>query len=568
MITSNPVYSHTPVEVERGVCAGGHPVSAQAGARAMQQGGNAVDALVAAAFTSFVVEPASCGIGGYGHISIYLAREDRFVSIDAYGRAPLKATPTMFEIDRSIPVTYYGHPFTKGNKAMAGALAPSVPGAVKGFGEAQRSFGKLTWAKVLEPAIEAAEAGGSFTFSDSLSIAARLDDEMIPETQVLLLPGGRPPVTRFDRPEGDRLDTTALARTLKTIARQGPEAFYQGPIAETLGRFIEGKGGILGSADLAAYKTRTLLEPPMAYRGCRYVSCFDQVVYEALNILSGYDLNGLGADSFEYRHLVAEALAIAFTDSMRHYGDPDFVRSPVAGLASKAFAEMRRKAIRLDRALPRPVEAGDPWPFERDGPAYAPLTDPVSLARRDGTSQAAAADAEGNMASTCMSLGSSFGALVYVPELGVFLNNAMQNFDPRPGLPNSIAPGKMPIFAAPTLAAAEGGRGRFAGSGSGGYRIETGVLHTFLNVIDHGMALQRAVDHPRVHSQGGPTSVDPRVGEAVMARLRAAGHELVLEPEMPGRHPFGRICAVAHDPVRNVLTGGAGPSWATSVAGF
>jgi gamma-glutamyltranspeptidase/glutathione hydrolase len=126
----------------------------------------------------------------------------------------------------------------------------------------------------------------------------------------------------------------------------------------------------------------------------------------------------------------------------------------------------------------------------------------------------------------------------------------------------------MPIFAAPAIAAAKGGRGTFAGSGSGGYRIETGVLHTFLNVIDHGMGVQAAVDHPRVHSQGGPTSVDPRIGAAVIERMRDAGHEIVLEPEAPGRWPFGRVCAVAWDGRRKVLAGGAGPSWQTSVAGY
>jgi gamma-glutamyltranspeptidase/glutathione hydrolase len=327
-------------------------------------------------------------------------------------------------------------------------------------------------------------------------------------------------------------------------------------------------GGILSAEDLARYKSRVLLEEPLEYRGHAYVSCFDQVVYEALNILEGFDLPSFGPDSFAYRHLVAEALAIAFTDSMRHYGDPDFVRSPVKGLASRAFADVRRRAIRMDKALSRPVEAGDPWPFDGNGPGASVVTDVRSLARRDGTSQAATADADGNMAATCMSLGSAFGSLVYVPELGFFLNNAMQNYDPRPGLPNSIAPGKMPIFAAPALAVAKDGRGRFAGSGSGGYRIETGVLHTFLNVVDHAMAVQQAVDHPRVHSQGGPTSVDPRVGSEVVARLRSAGHDVVLEPEAPGRWPFGRVCAVTSDPARKRLSGGAGPAWQTAIAGF
>lgn len=570
MITSTPLFTHSLVEVERGVVAGGHRLAAEAGVRVMQAGGNAIDALVAAAFTSFVVEPASCGIGGYGHISIYLAGGERFVSIDAYGRAPLRASAAMFEAEESTGPTYYGHPFSKGNKAMTGPLAIAVPGAVAGFCEAHAAFGRLPLPRVLEPAIEAAEAGTGFTFSDGLSIAARLaaGDRIEGESARMLLPGGRAPVTQFGAPAGERLDTSALARTLQAIAKDGAAAFYSGAIAKALGQAIASLGGILGEQDLAAYRTRKLAEQPLAYRGLSYISCFDQVAYEALNILDGFDLARFGEDSAEARHLIAEALAIAFADSMRHYGDPDFVKSPVKGLASRAFADLRRKLIDPDRALPRPVEAGDPWAFEAEGPGFEVMTDARSLARRDGTSQVATADAEGNMASVCMSLGSSFGSLVYVPEVGCFMNNAMQNYDPRPGLPNSIAPGKMPIFAAPAIVAAQGGRGRLAASGSGGYRIETGVLHAMMNVVDHGMGVQAAVDHPRVHCQGGPTSVDVRVPGEVIERLRSAGHEVIVEAEAPGRWPFGRVCAVTWDEKRKVLSGGAGPSWQTSVAGW
>jgi gamma-glutamyltranspeptidase/glutathione hydrolase len=177
-------------------------------------------------------------------------------------------------------------------------------------------------------------------------------------------------------------------------------------------------------------------------------------------------------------------------------------------------------------------------------------------------------DREGNLASCCISVGSGFGSLVYVPELGIFLNNAMQNYDPRPGLPNSIAPGKMPIFAAPAIVAERDGEGVFAASGSGGYRIEPGVVQTMLNVIDHGMAAQRAVDHPRIHCQGGDTHVDPRVGAAVLAGLEALGHQVVRQPESPGIWAYGRVCAVTRDPATGALSGGAGPGWHTAVAGF
>ena len=195
---------------------------------------------------------------------------------------------------------------------------------------------------------------------------------------------------------------------------------------------------------------------------------------------------------------------------MTHYGDPDFESAPVNGLAHPDFAA-RRRSMRVGKALPWPVEAGDPWPYERFVDAPERIETRAGAPRLSGTSQAAAADREGNVASICMSIGGSFGSLVHVPELGIVLNNAMQNFDPRPDHPNAIKPGKMPIFAAPVLAAARQGEGRFAGAGSGGYRIQSAVLHAFMNVVDHRMRIQRAIDHPRVHCQGRETWVDARI---------------------------------------------------------
>ena len=567
MITSRALYTHAPVEGERGVCSAGHRLAAEAGVRVMREGGNAVDALCAAAFTAFVVEPASCGIGGYGHISLWLAESRRFVSIDAYCRAPLAARDDMFEAAPG-SATYYGHPFTMGDRAATGPLAPAVPGAVAGFCEAQAKYGRLALERVLAPAIEAADAGVDFKFSDRLGVLDRVPEaEPSAETLSVLMPGGRFPRGGGGEPP-DRMDTRPLARTLRLIARKGPGGFYRGRVAAAIERHVRGAGGLLGRDDLAAYRPRIPLEPPLRYRGHDYVSCYDQVAYEALNVLERFDIAGYGPDSFQYRHLAAEALALAFTDSMAHYGDPDFVASPVRGLSSPEFAAMRSRSIRLRRALPRPVTPGDPWPFDSSHPDTERVTGAGAFVAQSGTSQVASADRHGNMASCCISIGSAFGSLVYVPEVGCFLNNAMQNFDPRPGFPNSIAPGKMPIFAAPALVATRRGRALFAASGSGGYRIQTGVLHTFMNRVDHRMRVQAAVDHPRVHCQGAETLVDPRIPEPVRQRLRAAGHDVVEQPEAPGCWPYGRVCAVAWDSRRKRFEGGAGPSWQTAVAAY
>ena len=569
LVQNAPIYTHPRLEVGNGVCTTGHPLSAEAGVRIMRQGGNAFDAMVAAAFTTFVMEPESCGIGGYGHISTYVAGRREFLSIDAYCRAPSRAHARMFELDLSRGPTYYGHPFTKGDLGSVGWLAIAVPGAVVGFCDLHSMLGRLRLDKVLTPAIEAAEAGVPVTFKHQLEIAEELERiKRYPHTAAVLLSNGDVPAMPGPDGGGDRLDTSALAKLLKQVAKRGKKVFQQGAMARRICGFIGSNGGILSVEDIASYRPRILRERPGRYRDHDYISCFDQVAYETLNILDRYNLRDHGADSYAYRHLTAEALALAFVDSMIHYGDPDFEASPVNGLTNPDYAKLRGKLIRMSKAIARPVAAGDPWPFESE--CLAPEQLPVSptLARRTGTSQVAVADAHGNLASACVSVGSSYGSLIYVPDAGIFMNNAMQNFDPRPEHPSHIEPGKMPIFAAPAIAAARKGEGRFAASGSGGYRIEPGVLQTMMNHIDHRMRVQPAVDHPRVHCQGGPTYVDSRIPSAVQRRLQRAGHELCVLDEQPGANGFGRVCAVTRNPRTRALSAGAGPAWGTGLAGY
>ena len=566
--SSHNLNTQSNLSFEQGVCSAGHPIAAEAGAWAIQQGGTAIDALVAAAFTAFVVEPASCGLGGYGHFSVYLAKENRYIGFDAYCRAPLSASPDMFELDMSSPTTYYGHPNTAGNKAEHGPIAPAVPGAVAGCCDLLETHGTLPLDTVLVPAIAAAEKGIEFLWSDLLSIAS-LGDTLIdlPDTDSVLRPGGQLPRIGATRSESTTLDGSALAKTLRLIAKKGKAGFYQGRIAKTIEQYVGELGGILTRQDLAQYAPRIWHEPAAAYRNYRYISCFDQVAYEALNILDGYDLHKYGADSYAYRHLVAEALGIAFTDNMTWYGDPDFENAPIQGLADPRFAASRRKEIRMRQAISRPIQPRNPWLYDTNAEAsqygdFSPTQGKIA-----GTSQVAVADRAGNLASCCISVGSAFGSRVYIPDVGIFLNDAMQNFDPRPNHLNSIHPGKMPIFAAPALVACLGDQGRFAASGSGGYRIQTGVLHTFMNYVDHQMEIQKAVDHPRVHCQGQETVADSQIPEKIRTKLEQAGHNLTTVSATPGRNHFGRICAVSRDPSSGELRGGAGPSWSTAIAG-
>jgi gamma-glutamyltranspeptidase/glutathione hydrolase len=424
---------------------------------------------------------------------------------------------------------------------------------------------------VLEPAIEAAAAGVRVSWDLILNIVGRMGEiETLPNAAALLLRDGRPPRLADDggHPDGpvERIDTSRLAKTLQEIARRGAAGFYGGWVAEAIEREVRAGGGILTAEDLAAYRPKITVEPGAWYRGIRYSTASDPVAYEALNILGCFDLAAFGPESTEYRHLMAEAMGHAFADNMHHYADPDFGPSPVNGLASPGFAASRAAGIRLDRAARRPIAPGDPWPYEQALPVADVVATRPSASGLSGTSQMVAADADGNVVALITSLTSGFGSLVLVPEGGFFLNNSMRNFDPRPDRANCIAPGKMPIFAAPAIAAEQDGVGVFGACGSGGYRVTSGVLHALVNHVDFGMRIQQAVDSPRVHCQGEATFVDSRIPSAVRERLAELGHVVFQQDEMPAPISFSRVSAVARDRATGELSAGSNPPWNTSAA--
>ncbi|MDQ3994431.1 MAG: gamma-glutamyltransferase [Actinomycetota bacterium] len=568
MIRSQMVQTRTEVLAERGVVSAGHMREAQAGTRMLEEGGNAIDALVAAAFTAFVIEPAQSGLGGYGHLAMFLAEPGEFVTVDHYVRAPRAARPEMFDPDPAQPTMYYGWPRVAGQRNEWGHLAAGIPGAVAGLCVAQERYGKVRLAQVLEPAIEAAEEGVPVTWNLVLAIAARFEEiRSLPEAAALLLRDGKPPrLPSLDR-EGDRLDLSELATTLRRIAREGAAGFYTGPVAEAIEREFRAHGGFLTADDLATYEPKILRESPATYRAFSYVTANDTIGYEALNILDHFDLPRYGPESVEFRHLAAEALGHAFADNMTHYGDPDVTPSPVHGLVSRGFATERAAGIDLERAAPRPIVAGDPWAYETAGAPSGGLAAAPSCGGTHGTTQIATADRDGNMAALITSLSNAFGSLVVVPGTGVILNDGMQNFDPRPGRANSIAPGKMPIFAVPAIVATRDGKAAFAAAGAGGYRITAGVIHTMLHALDFALGLQAAVDAPRVHCQGDETFVDSRISADVRERLAEMGHHVVVQEEVPGSFYFGRVSAVARDAKTGMLHAASGPAWHTAAAG-
>ena len=562
MLQQRPAMLGTRAEARsaRGVVSAGHAHAVSAGLEALEQGGNAIDAVVAGAFAAFVAEPNNAGIGGYGHLSAFMGDGTGFLTVDHGPRAPAAAGADMFDVNDA-PLDGHDWPSVAGDRNYVGALAPAVPGAVAGLWAAHQRAGRLPWEAVLAPAIELAQAGLEVTWVLQIEIANRWAEIAArPELAAIVLPEGRIPRSRNADGPGERLHQAELAGTLRRIAAEGPDALYRGEVAAAIEAALAQGGGIMTAEDLAAYVPRVLSEPAATYRGLQYITATDTVGYETLGILEHFDLGATAAAGAENLHLLAEAMGHAFADGATYSDDPEFTTDAVTDLGGPAFAATRAAVIRADRAAARPIVPAAPWLAPGD-PAR-----PTSAGGVHGTTQVVAADRDGNLAALITTIGADFGSLVAVPGTGIILNNSMINYDPRPGRSNSIAPGKMPFFAVPTLVAARGGRAAFAAAGSGGYPILAGVINTTVGVIDHGLGVQAAIDLPRVHSQGNRTFVDGRADAGTVARLREMGHDVVVQDVTPGELAFSRVSAVT---VRDgTMTAGAGPAWSTAVGGL
>jgi gamma-glutamyltranspeptidase/glutathione hydrolase len=530
------VLGRSPISGRKGAVACGHPEAAELGLDALKRGGNAVDAAIAGAFASFVVEPQMCGIGGHGRMSVYLADRKQAVGIDHFIRAPKAATPEMY----AAALTRWrnaGRGGIEGAINTTGHLSVGIPGTIAGLWEAHRRFARLPWRSLIGPAIDLAKAGIVADTCLTIAIANRTGEiRQYPEAAKLLLPGDAPPRPANAGGALHRFDFSDMARTLQSIAEKGAAAFYDGPLAAAIDAEMRKAGGLLTAGDLAGYKPDVFLQPWYDYRGRGYVTCGDLIFTEALNILERFDLAALGQGTPESFHLIAEALARSFADNFAHAANPRHLKAPLEGLASKAFAAIQAARITRDRARGK-YEPGDPWPHQ--GPTASVPPPPF-----EGTTQIAAADGDGNMASLITSLGSSFGSLVLIPGTGVFLGNAMQWFDPTPGRANSVGPGRMPLYAAPVAIFREGGQALGAIAGSGGYRIVTAILFACLNRLDYGLDPQGAIDLPRLHTEGEDLEIDTRIAPATIERLKILGHRVRLVDGSGLPTAFGRPSAV------------------------
>jgi gamma-glutamyltranspeptidase/glutathione hydrolase len=548
-----------------GVVAVSHPAAAAAGARMLAAGGNAIDAAAAVQFALNVVEPQSSGIGGGGFMLVHLAKTNETFIVDSRERAPAQARADQFAPE-GLPM-----PFPL---ASTSGIAVGVPGTVRGVDTALKRWGTKKLADTLAPAIELAERGfrvNRFLAADIVNDHGRT--RIHPETAAIFHPGGVPLA------EGDWLVQPDLAKTLKRIAARGPDAFYKGPIARAIvkaqqrsrSELGEAGEGRMSLADLRQYQV-AIREPLIGhYRGWTLAgmpppSSGGLTLLQMLGVLERFPLGdaaqGYGFGSQKTLHAMVEAMRLAFADRALWIGDDDAAPVPRQGLLHPEYLAARAALIQADARMDTP-QAGDPLPWDSTD-AVRPQP---SRARQESphTTHFSIVDRWGNVVSVTSTIEFTWGSGITVAGYGFLLNNELTDFnflpaaDAAAGNPgaNDVAPGKRPRSSmAPTMLFKNGKPVAAYGS-PGGATIINSVFNVTLNLIDHGMSMQQAIDAPRlsvthaagkISCEGGRDFMQPQFGIAAQDALRALGHDGLGEPGTDGCHEsIGSVQAVVID---------------------
>lgn len=500
-----------PTRSKAGIVASQNEIASKIGADVIRDGGTAVDAIVATGFALAVTHPTAGNIGGGGFI-VYRPASGAAVAYDFRETAPGNASATMWAPGGKYDPQLHHNSY----------LAVGVPGTVAGLHLAWKEQGKLPWRRLVDPAIALARDG--FTVSDGLARSLKGV-----QRQMAKYPASVAAFTKSGVPyeAGETLKQPDLAKTLERIAANGPAGFYEGETAALIEKEMRANGGIITRDDLKNYKAIRRVPVSGTYRGYEIVampppSSGGVTMIEALNILEGYDLKKMGANSADAVHLMAESMKRAYADRARYLGDPDFNKQmPVDRLLSKARADELRKTIDPAHAVPSSPARFD-WPHESNETTHVSIV-----------------DGNHNAASMTYTLEQGYGVKIVVPGGGFLLNNEMGDFNAAPGLttaagligtdPNLTAPGKRMLSSmAPTILSKDGTLFMVTGS-PGGRTIINTTLETIVGVVDFGLNAQEAVDAPRFHHQWLPDEISyERTGFSpdTLRELERRGHVL------------------------------------------
>ncbi len=544
-----PYLDEQPARARHGMVVSVHHLAADAGVEILKSGGNAVDAAVATGFALAVVHPAAGNLGGGGFL-LLRTHSGMATFIDFREKAPLAATESMY-LDAHGNVL----PDTDLNSSVIGYRSIATPGSVAGLTYAEKKYGKLGLAQVMAPAIRLAKDGFALTAEE----AKELTDEDLarfPDSKRIFQRDGN-----FYK-EGETFRQPELARTLERIAAD-PQDFYHGKMAHELIDDLRKGGGLLTLEDLAQY---TVVErKPIVGTFHNYTivsapppSSGGIVMLSALNILESFDLADIADRSASSMHLIAEAYRRAYMDRADYLGDPDYNAMPVAAMTSKEYAAAWRKGVDPATATPS-ASLERPKGFLPDPPKTAGRRKPES----NDTTHYSVVDSEGNAVSVTTTLNDLFGSRVTAGSLGFLLNDEMDDFTSKPGVPNlygliqgpanAIAPGKRPLSSMTPTIVLEDGKLRFVLGSPGGARIITTVANIFLSVAEGRLNIQQAVDAPRFHHQYEPDKLflEPGFSEKTRSTLETMGYKLDIKD---GHWSNGECIEV--DPKTGELLGG------------
>lgn len=519
----------SPVRARHGMVATEQALASQVGLDILKRGGNAVDASVAVGFALAVVLPNAGNLGGGGFMLIHDAKSGKDVALDFREMAPSAASRDMY-LDSNGKVIP--------GQSMFSHLAVGVPGTIAGLTQALDKYGSMKLKDLITPAIRLAEQG--FTVSPHLA-------EMLDASREHLgkWPASRAIFFKGDRPlqAGEQLVQKDLANSMRLIAAQGPSAFYEGAIAKKIVAEMQAQHGLMTLADLKNY--RAIEREPIKgnYRGYQVMSMPPPSsggvhIVQMLNMLEAYPIKQQGVNSAQNLHLMTEVMKLAYADRAEYLGDPDFTKVPVTGLTSRAYAQSLLKKINLESATPSAqIKPGQPQPYESEQ-----------------TTHYSVADRQGNVVATTYTLNLLFGSGIVARGTGITLNNEMDDFSVKPGVPNAfgliggdanaIAANKRPLSSmSPTIILKDGQP--FLATGSpGGSRIITTTLQIILNVIDHDMNVAEATLTPRIHHQWEPDQLRLEKGISLDTQrlLQQKGQKIVIA------RPMGRTQTIQVKP--------------------
>ena len=524
--SSNDIFH--PIYGKNGMVASEQGLATQVGLDILKQGGNAIDAAVAVGFALAVVLPNAGNIGGGGFMVLHDDKTGKDVAIDFREIAPAKASRDMYLDNQGNVID---------GKSLFTHDASGVPGTVAGMEYALKKWGTMPLSKVLEPAIKLADKG--FIVSDVLAQTLKEEKSTLGKwsaSKAIFFKNGEP------LKSGDLLVQKDLAKSLRLIAKQGAKAFYQGEIATKIAKEMQSHGGTMTLEDLKAYKVVERQPIIGDYRGYKVVtmpppSSGGVHLIEILNMLEHYPIKEDGVNSAKNIHHMAESMKLAYADRSEYLGDPDFVKIPVTGLTSKAYANERVKTIDDNKArLSSTIKPGKPQPYESDQTTHFSIMDKA-----------------GNAVAVTYTLNLNFGSGIVVEGTGILLNNEMDDFSVKPGVPNAfglvggaanaIEAKKRPLSSmTPTIVMKNNKPWLVTGS-PGGARIITTVLQSVVNTIDHEMNPAEAIITPRVHHQWLPDElrVEEGISPDTIKLLQDKGHKVVTKA------PMGRIQIIQAD---------------------